>query len=437
MATTTAQLKPAPAAIVLAFPVPGADPLDELAGLPLALRAVLTVQKEGASNIYLIAKDGRRDIGTDAAEDRRVKIRVDVFPSVSPERGLAAVLPKATGPVIIAMSHAVVDPAVYRALSAADLSDKLAVIAVRGGTRIGPLLAAPDLAAALAAPDKANKTLDEALTLLLAEGRASNLEAGSWSAWVDTLVGRERAFQELFEACRKPVDGIVARHLNRHISIAISKRIVGLPVTPNMLSVFTFLLGVLGAWCCAQGGYWPVLAGAFFFQWNSILDGVDGELARVRFQHSKLGQWLDTVSDDASNLIFYAGLGAGARSLPIGGVLNVAAWVGIVASAIATAIYYTEMARKGTGDLYAIDWDFDKKPPEGLAGKLLIFWRYVLKKDFAILFFLVLAVFGVLPYALFIVAGGAIGTLIAAIHRAVTKRRIAAAREETRASSVS
>src|SRR5262249_50705412 len=186
----------------------------------------------------------------------------------------------------------------------------------------------------------------------------------------------------------------------------------GLPVTPNMLSVFTFLLGVAGAVSCARGGYWPMLLGAFLFQWNSILDGVDGELARVRFQHSKLGQWLDTVSDDASNLIFYAGLSIGAAPLPFGRYLALLGWIGIAASAIASAQYYVELARIGSGDLYAIDWEFDKTPPKGIAGKLLIFSRYVLKKDFAILFFLALAVVGVLPYGLTIIAAGAIGTLV-------------------------
>jgi phosphatidylglycerophosphate synthase len=197
---------------------------------------------------------------------------------------------------------------------------------------------------------------------------------------------------------------------------------VNVPVTPNMLSVFTFLLGVLGAASCARGGYFPMLLGAFLFQWNSILDGVDGELARVRFQHSKLGQWLDTVSDDASNLIFYAGVAIGARGLRFGPELAICAWVGIVASVLATAQYYVEMVEVGSGDLYAIDWGFDKTPPKGVAGALLLFFRKALKKDFAILFFLFMAVLGLLPYALPLIAGSAIGTLIAATLRNVRRR---------------
>jgi phosphatidylglycerophosphate synthase len=434
MTTSPDGARPPLAAAVLAFPVPGADPLDELAGLPLALRTALTLQKEGASRVHLAVPEGRADIAPRITGDKRLKVPVEVVPAASAARGLSLILRRSSGPVLVGRPEAVVDPAIYRALrSAAPLAGAAAaapaVVAMRDGQPAGPLLASPELADLLDASETSGSaSVDALIARLLEDGRATRIDVGAvWAARADTPEGRRLAFRELFEACRKPVDGIVARHINRHISIFISKRVVGLPVTPNMLSVFTFLLGVAGAVFVGMGGYWYTLLGAFLFQWNSILDGVDGELARVRFQHSKLGQWLDTISDDASNLIFYAGLAIGARSLPFGEYLAICGWVGIIASALATAQYYTEMIRIGSGDLYAIDWDFDKKPPEGFAGKVLIFWRYVVKKDFAILFFLALAVFGVLPYALPIIGGAAIGTLIAATLRSLKKRKLAAA----------
>jgi phosphatidylglycerophosphate synthase len=414
-------------AVVLALPVPGAAPLDRLAGLSLALRTVLTLQKEGARRVVLVVPEGDRAIHDAVRADRRVRITVEARPASSARDALAALGGELSGPVLVARHDVVVDPAVYRALrgEAASLepSGPLAVVAVRGTDRLGPFVAHPALASELTA-----ESLDLTLTQLLAEGRARAHDVGSAFAFrVTTPEGRALAFRALFEACRKPVDGVVARHVNRHISIFISKRLVNTPLTPNMMSVFTFLLGIAGAVSVAQGGYLYTLLGAFLFQWNSILDGVDGELARVRFQHSTLGQWLDTVSDDASNLIFYAGLSIGALGLPFGRWLALAGWVGIVASALATVQYYVELVRVGSGDLYAIEWDFDKAPPAGVAGKLLIFFRYVVKKDFALLFFLALAVLGVLPYALPIIAGGAIGTLVAATLRNVKRMRAKAA----------
>jgi phosphatidylglycerophosphate synthase len=423
--------------VVLALPVPGADPLDELAGLPLALRTVLTLQKEGVARIALLVPEGRSDVAARLQGDRRVKIPIEVVPSRTAADGLRAARGVLSAPFLIARAEAIVDPAVYRALKASGVGSAAAIVAARKGEPIGPLLATSALVDALGDAD-----LDPTLARLTGEGAARAMDIGdigdigaTWAERATTPEGRRRAFNALFEACRKPVDGIVARHINRHISIFISKRIVNTPITPNMMSVVTFLLGIAGAISVGLGGYFPMLLGAFLFQWNSILDGVDGELARVRFQHSTLGQWLDTVSDDASNLLFFVGLIIGSAAFtvplasgpfPLGRYLGMLGWAGVVAFILATAQYYAEMIQRGTGDLYAIDWDFDKKPPEGLAGKLLVFWRQVLKKDFAILFFLGLAVLGVLPLALFFIGGGSIGTLIAATHRNIKKRRAAA-----------
>ena len=417
--------------VVLALPVPGADPLDELAGLPLALRAVLTLQKEGVARVALLAPEGQRDVAARVQGDRRVKIPVDVVPSRSAAAGLRAARDVLSAPFLIARAEAVVDPAVYRGLKAHGVDQTSAILATKSGEPVGPLLATSALVDALGDED-----LDPTLARLAREGATSSMDIGAaWAERVTTLEGRRRAFNALFEACRKPVDGIVARHINRHISIFISKRIVNTSITPNMMSVLTFLLGIAGAVSVGFGGYFPMVLGAFLFQWNSILDGVDGELARVRFQHSTLGQWLDTVSDDASNLLFFVGLIIGSAAFtvplasgpfPLGRYLGMLGWAGVVAFVLATAQFYTEMIQRGTGDLYAIDWSFDKEPPKGFAGKLLIFWRYVLKKDFAILFFFGLAVLGVLPLALFFIGGGSIGTFIAATLRNIRRRRAAA-----------
>ena len=42
---------------------------------------------------------------------------------------------------------------------------------------------------------------------------------------------------------------------------------------------------------------------------QSMLDGCDGELARVRFQQSKLGAWLDTFVDDVLNVLITVAVG--------------------------------------------------------------------------------------------------------------------------------
>jgi phosphatidylglycerophosphate synthase len=408
-------------AVVLALAVPGAAPLDHLAGLPLALRTVLTLQKEGFTRVTLVVAQGDAATLARAAEDRRTRVELGAVEARTALEGVRLARHGRAGAFLVAAHDVVVDPAIYRALrgEAASLSGStLGAASMRGTEPLGPFVGSAELLKHLEG-DRLDTTLDE---LVLAE-RVRRVDAGAAFAFsVATDEGRRGAFRALFDACRKPVDGLVARHINRHISIFISKRLVELPITPNMLSVFTFLLGVAGAFSVAQGSYFTMLVGAFLVQCNSILDGVDGELARVRFQHSKLGQWLDTVSDDASNWLFYAGLAIGSASWPLGSWLALLGWVSIGASMLASAMFYVELVRVGSGDLYALDWGFDQKPRTDRLGRVLMFFRYTIKKDFALLFFLGVAVVGLLPYALIPIAGGSIGTLIAALSRNLRRK---------------
>ena len=60
-----------------------------------------------------------------------------------------------------------------------------------------------------------------------------------------------------------------------------------------------------------MGHYLPVVLGLLLEHTQSVLDGCDGELARVRFQQSKLGAWLDTFVDDVLNVLMTASAGIG------------------------------------------------------------------------------------------------------------------------------
>ena len=215
----------------------------------------------------------------------------------------------------------------------------------------------------------------------------------------------------------------MSRHLNRHLSLFVSKRLVNTPVTPNAMTAVTFAVGLAAAWVASRGGYFPVLAGAGLMQLNSILDGCDGELARVRFAGSKLGQWLDTVGDDVSNVIFWLALGVAAQQVPnYGGGLAICAWVAAAGNGLAAAQYYYQLWRIGSGDFYALQAD-DKPPPPGLVGAVVRFFSIILKQDFFLLLVLVLAAVDLLLWSLPVMAVGALITLASATGRTFAQRR--------------
>lgn len=82
-------------------------------------------------------------------------------------------------------------------------------------------------------------------------------------------------------------------------------------VTPNLLTVLAFVLG-LGAAACFAVGDWPYLvAGAVLFHLSFTVDCMDGKLARVRGGGNLFGGWLDYICDRLRVLLCAVTLFAG------------------------------------------------------------------------------------------------------------------------------
>lgn len=94
----------------------------------------------------------------------------------------------------------------------------------------------------------------------------------------------------------KETDGFIAKHINRKVSTRISIFLVNskLNITPNEMTFLSFLTAALSA--CFFLGKIPFLGG-IMAQISSILDGCDGEIARLTNRTSKEGEILDAVLD--------------------------------------------------------------------------------------------------------------------------------------------
>lgn len=100
-------------------------------------------------------------------------------------------------------------------------------------------------------------------------------------------------------------DGLVSRHLNRRLSRPMARALVLTPVTPNAVTIFTLLLA------CAVGGAlaagWEI-AGGIGIQLVSVVDGVDGDLARLRQRATRFGEVLDAVTDRYADALMLGGM---------------------------------------------------------------------------------------------------------------------------------
>jgi CDP-L-myo-inositol myo-inositolphosphotransferase len=152
-------------------------------------------------------------------------------------------------------------------------------------------------------------TLSGGVRVLAAEGHAKAIPTDGFWIDVDDPAAFQKAEQALLKRLRdKPNDGPVARYLNRPISVRISRYLVQRDVTPNQISLFSFLCSLLAAGLFALGGYVALLTGGALAQFASIIDGCDGEVARLKYQSSDFGGWFDAVLDRYADAFLLFGL---------------------------------------------------------------------------------------------------------------------------------
>jgi phosphatidylglycerophosphate synthase len=150
---------------------------------------------------------------------------------------------------------------------------------------------------------------------------------------LDDIQIAERA---LLVGTGKASDGYISRWINRPISQAITRQVLGLGlVSPMVFTALTAFVGILMLVAFVALPVYGLLLGCLLFQLASILDGVDGEIARLTWQSSRFGAALDTGVDMTINMAFLIGLfiALGARGEP-----HIWAMATAVVSCMATGI---------------------------------------------------------------------------------------------------
>ena len=100
-------------------------------------------------------------------------------------------------------------------------------------------------------------------------------------------------------------DGIVSRYLNRPLSRPAARALAHTRVTPNAVTSFTILLAIVSGALLAVG--WNI-AGGILIQAVSVVDGIDGDLARLRGLATRFGEVFDAVSDRYADAFMIGGM---------------------------------------------------------------------------------------------------------------------------------
>jgi phosphatidylglycerophosphate synthase len=109
----------------------------------------------------------------------------------------------------------------------------------------------------------------------------------------------------------KETDGFMARLVARPISLALTRRLVTTPISANAMTVFSTLIGVTGAPFFLSSSPGFQFIGGMLFVTHSVLDGCDGELARLRFAESRLGGLLDYWGDNLVHIAVFTCMAIG------------------------------------------------------------------------------------------------------------------------------
>ena len=311
------QAPPEPPRTLLYFPHDPAisvPPSARLAGLPLAERVLRPARRAGYSRIVVWLPDGVCDSAPGSRVRRLARTigrGITIAKNENEWRDALATL---------APTDAVTAIGAGTVVSTALLEGARDLPVTAGGVRDVP--AGPDFRVSgvlrLTAAGAASPT---AVLAHLAEcrDRVERLPSG-----VDVSNGLARlalrvatpadlpvAEQTIRRSSYKNTDAKIAR-FNRRMSLPISIALMPTPLTPNQLSVMLVVLGFYSAWLFSTGHYAAGVLGAFFSLAASVLDGCDGEIARLQYQESALGCWIETFGDYWYYIAIFIGLTIGA-----------------------------------------------------------------------------------------------------------------------------
>ena len=367
----------------------GPGSLTRVGGLTLFQRAVLTLQRAGISQIWILAGEEEKRLRAMVHADNRVQaalrwLPTREFPPTNPQTWevLAA---EVKGSCLIVGCHTVFSSSLIQSLRMGGADGRVLVVVGPTGEEnfagnpavafredpqpgaLGSIVVFHDRNDSdLIQPRSTTNQLPVAEDLVVLPSRllgvsgvlksheANPIRLALEQAAIEGIIqpvsssptqfrdvrgpnGPQLAERSLFQSLQNlkgGSDGLFDRYVNRKLSGVLTRLFLRMGVSPNTITLLSMLIGLAAAGCMATGLYEWGIIGALLFQLSVIMDCCDGEVARLTFSESRFGKEFDFLADNVVHIAIFVGIASGAylhgpwegTSLPlILGMMTVAA----------------------------------------------------------------------------------------------------------------
>ncbi|MFQ5752515.1 MAG: NTP transferase domain-containing protein, partial [bacterium] len=310
-------------------------PLIHLLGLTLIERIILTAKKAGILDFLIVVGYNGDKIRKHLADGRKLGVKLEYIVNNKWQRGNGISVLKAREffheSFILLMADHIFDHKILKELRKTglqqdecilcvdgkmhkylDLEDATKVVVTDGriidigkelihynGIDTGIFLCTPAIFDALGESiANGNESLSGGINILANREKMKALDVSD-KYWIDVDDGKalKNAKSLLIEQLAKLTDGPIAKMFNRPLSLRISAVLLKTGITPNQVSLLSFIMGLFASLCFYFGDYLYLIVGGILVQISSVVDGCDGEIARLKLGQTNYGGWFDAVLD--------------------------------------------------------------------------------------------------------------------------------------------
>ena len=433
---------------------PGA--LTRVGGLTLFQRAVLTLQRAGISQIWILAGNEEKQLRTMVQADNRIQaalrwLPTREFPPTNPQTWevLAA---EVKGSCLIAGCHTVFSPSLIQSLRMEGADGRVLIVVGQPGEEnnasnpavafredpqpgaLGSMVVFHDRNDSdLTQPPPITDQLPVAGDLIVLPSRllgvsgilksheANPLRLALEQAAIEGIIqpvsssptqfrdvrgpnGPQLAERSLFQSLQSLKDGWDGwfdRNVNRKFSWVLTRLFLKMGISPNTITLISMLVGLAAAGCIATGLYEWGIIGALLFQLSVIMDCCDGEVARLTFSESRFGKEFDILADNVVHIAIFVGIASGSYLHGSWAGTNLPLILGMT-TVVANGCSFVLVNRALHIRSYSQEW---RKLTKAEQGKIEFLLGNIANRDFSVTVLLA-ACFDVLGWFLWVVAIG-------------------------------